>query len=42
MLGLSIRAIITILIGSALVGLLALWFIVKKLNRIVRGIQKGG
>ncbi len=40
MLGLSIRAIITILIGSALVGLLALWFIVKKLNRIVRGIQK--
>jgi signal transduction histidine kinase len=40
MLGLSIRAIITILIGSALVGLLALWFIVKKLNRIVRGIRK--
>lgn len=40
MLGLSIRSIITILIGSALVGLLALWFIVKKLNRIVRGIQK--
>jgi signal transduction histidine kinase len=40
MLGLSIRAILTILIGSALVGLLALWFIVKKLNRIVRGIQK--
>ncbi len=40
MLGLSIRATITILIGSALVGLLALWFIVNKLNRIVRGIQK--
>lgn len=40
MLGLSIRAIITILIGSALVGLLALWFIVKKLKRIVKGIQK--
>jgi len=40
MLGLSIRAIITILIGSALVGLLALWFIVKKLNRIVKGIRK--
>jgi len=40
MLGLSIRSIITILIGSALVGLLALWFIVKKLNRIVYGIQK--
>jgi len=39
MLGLSIRAIITILIGSALVGLLALWFIVKKLKRIVKGIQ---
>jgi signal transduction histidine kinase len=38
--GLSIRAILTILIGSALVGLLALWFIVKKLNRIVRGIRK--
>jgi signal transduction histidine kinase len=38
--GLSIRSIITILIGSALVGLLALWFIVKKLNRIIRGIQK--
>ena len=38
--GLSIRSIITILIGSALVGLLALWFIVKKLNRIVRGIRK--
>lgn len=38
--GLSIRSILTILIGSALVGLLALWFIVKKLNRIIRGIQK--
>jgi signal transduction histidine kinase len=38
--GLSIRSIITILIGSALVGLLALWFIIKKLNRIVRGIRK--
>ena len=38
--GLSIRTIITILIGSALVGLLALWFIVKKLNRIIRGIRK--
>jgi signal transduction histidine kinase len=38
--GLSIRSIITILIGSALVGLLALWFIVKKLNRIIRGIRK--
>lgn len=38
--GLSIRSIITILIGAALVGLLALWFIVKKLNRIIRGIKK--
>lgn len=37
--GLSIRTIITVLIGSALVGLLALWFIVKKLNRIIRGIR---
>jgi len=38
--GLSIRTIITILIGSALVGLLALWFIVKKLNRVIRSIRK--
>jgi len=38
--GLSIRSIITILVGSALVALLALWFIVKKLNLIIRGIQK--
>ena len=38
--GLSIRTIITILVGAALVGLLALWFIVKKLNRIIRGIRK--
>jgi len=38
--GLSIRSIITILIASALVGLLALWFIVKKLNRLIRGIRK--
>jgi signal transduction histidine kinase len=37
--GLSIRSIITILIASALVGLLALWFIVKKLNRLIRGIR---
>jgi len=39
-LGLSIRTIFIILIGSALVGLLALWFIVKKLNRLIRGIRK--
>ena len=38
--GLSIRTIFVILIAAALVGLLALWFIVKKLNRIVRGIRK--
>jgi signal transduction histidine kinase len=38
--GLSIRTIILVLIGSALVGLLALWFIVKKLNRIIQGIRK--
>ncbi len=38
--GLSIRTIITVLIGAALVGLFALWFIVKKLNRIIRGIRK--
>ena len=38
--GLSIRTIITILIGSALVGLLALWFIVRKLNTVIRGIQQ--
>lgn len=38
--GLSIRTIVTILIASALVGLLALWFIVKKLNLIIRGIRK--
>lgn len=38
--GLSIRSIITILLASALVGLLALWFIVKKLNRLIRGIRK--
>ena len=38
--GLSIRSILAILIAAALVGLLALWFIVKKLNRIIRGIRK--
>jgi len=38
--GLSIRTIVVILIAAALIALLALWFIVKKLNRIVRGIQK--
>jgi len=41
-LGLSIRTTITILIAAALVGLLALWFIVKKLNNLVGGIRKFG
>ncbi len=39
-LGLSIRSVITILIISALVGLLAIWFITKKLNPIIEGIQE--
>jgi len=39
-LGLSIRSVIIILIISALVGLLAIWFITKKLNPIIEGIQK--
>lgn len=38
--GLSLRTSIAVLIGAALIGLLALWFIVKKLNRIIRGIRK--
>jgi signal transduction histidine kinase len=40
--GLSIRTIVAILIASALIGLLALWFIVNKLNRIIGGIKKFG
>ena len=39
-LGISIRSIIVILIISALVGLLAIWFITKKLNVIVLGIKQ--
>ncbi len=39
-LGISIRSIIVILIVSALVGLLSIWFITKKLNRIINGIQQ--
>lgn len=39
-LGLSIRSIIFILIISALVGLLAIWIITKKLNPIVEGINE--
>jgi signal transduction histidine kinase len=39
-LGLSIRSIITILLVSALVGLLFIWFITRKLNVIIQGIQQ--
>jgi signal transduction histidine kinase len=39
-LGLSIRSVITILIISALVGLLAIWLITKKLNPIIEGIHQ--
>jgi len=39
-LGLSIRSVIIILIVSAIVGLLFIWFITKKLNVIVSGIQQ--
>lgn len=39
-LGLSIRSIIAILIISALVGLLAIWFITRKLNPIFKGINE--
>ena len=39
-LGLSIRSVIIILIITALVGLLAIWFITKKLNPIIDGIQE--
>mgnify|MGYP003835931403 CR=1 FL=1 len=38
-LGISIRSIITILIISALIGLLAIWLITKKLNPIIEGIN---
>lgn len=38
MLGLSIRSVIAILVISALVGLLAIWLITRKLNPIIRGI----
>ncbi|NBC83535.1 MAG: HAMP domain-containing protein [Bacteroidetes bacterium] len=37
--GLSIQSVVVILIISALVGLLAIWFIVKRLNMIINGIQ---
>ena len=39
-LGLSIRSVITILLVSAVVGLLAIWLITNKLNVIVNGIQQ--
>jgi len=39
-LGLSIRSVIAILIISTLVGLLALWFIMKRLNLIIDGIKQ--
>ena len=39
-LGLSIRSVIVILIISALVGLLAIWFITNKLNPIIEGIHE--
>ncbi len=39
-LGLSLRTIIVILLLSALVGLLAIWLITSKLNRIVNGIRQ--
>ena len=39
-LGLSIRSVIFILIISVLVGLLAIWFITKKLNPIIEAINE--
>jgi signal transduction histidine kinase len=39
-LGLSIRSVIVILLISALLGLIAIWFITKKLNVIVQGIKQ--
>jgi len=39
-LGISIRSVIIILIISAMVGLLAIWFLTKKLNPIIEGINE--
>lgn len=39
-LGLSIRSIISILVVSVLVGLLLIWFITRKLNKIVENIKE--
>lgn len=38
-LGLSIKTIIVILLVSALVGLVAIWYITKELNHIIHGIK---
>ncbi len=38
-LGLSIKSIIVILLVSALVGLVAIWYITKELNHIIHGIK---
>ena len=38
-LGISIRSIILIMVVSTIVGLIAIWYLTKKLNLIVRGIQ---
>jgi signal transduction histidine kinase len=39
-LGVSIRSIIAVMIVTALVGLLAIWLITKRLNVVIRGIQQ--
>lgn len=39
-LGISIRSVIIILLISALVGLMAIWFITNKLNPIIEGIHE--
>ncbi len=39
-LGLSVRNVVTILLISALLGLVAIWFITNKLNVITRGIHQ--
>ena len=41
-LGLSIRSIVVIFLISALVGLLAIWLITRKLNPILKGINEFG
>jgi signal transduction histidine kinase len=39
-LGVSIRSIIAVMIVTALVGLLAIWLITKRLNVVIRGIRQ--